>query len=209
MRSKEEAYDYRYFPEPDLVPLAPSEEWLEGVRAGLPVLPADRRVALGEAAGVPPTDAAVGTVVQQGLDDLVTAAIAAGADGRLALNRAANELAHRPAPDAAMFAKVLRMESDGRLTATQAKAVLAELVVSGGDPEAIAAAKGFEALEGDVVAAAVDAAIAQHPDEWERYAGGEAKLAGFFVGKVMAATKGKADGKAVTALLRERLASQG
>ena len=133
------------------------------------------------------------------------AAVAAGADGRLALNRAANELPNRAVPDAGAFAKVLRMEADGRLTATQAKAVLAELVASGGDPEDIAKAKGFEALEGDVVAAAVDAAIAASPGEWERYAGGEAKLAGFFVGKVMAATAGKADGKAVTALLRERL----
>ena len=205
MRSKEEAYDYRYFPEPDLVPLAPSDEWLAEVWAALPVLPADRRVALAEAAGVPPNDPAVGTVVHQRLDDLVVAAIEAGAEGRLALNRAANELAHRAAPDPRSFAKVLRMEGDGRLTATQAKAVLAELVSSGGDPEDIARAKGFEALEGDVVAAAVDAAIAGHPGEWERYAGGEAKLAGFFVGKVMAATSGKADGKAVTALLRERL----
>ena len=205
MRSKEEAYDYRYFPEPDLVPLEPSAEWLAGVRAGLPVLPADRRVALAEAAGVPANDPAVATVVQQGHDGLVVAAIGAGADGRLALNRVANELAHRAAPDPRAFAKVLGMEADGKLTATQAKAVLAELVASGGDPEDIARAKGFEALEGDVVAAVVDAAIAAHPGEWERYAGGETKLAGFFVGKVMAATSGKADGKAVTALLRERL----
>jgi aspartyl-tRNA(Asn)/glutamyl-tRNA(Gln) amidotransferase subunit B len=205
MRSKEEAYDYRYFPEPDLVPLAPSEEWLAGVGAALPALPADRRLRLAQVAGVPATEAAVGTVVSQGLDELVTAAVAAGADGRLALNRAANELAHKPAPATAAFAKVLVMEGEGRLTATQAKAVLAELVAGGGDPEEIAKAKGFEALAGDVVADAVDAAIAAHPGEWERYAGGEAKLAGFFVGKVMAATAGKADGKAVTALLRERL----
>jgi aspartyl-tRNA(Asn)/glutamyl-tRNA(Gln) amidotransferase subunit B len=204
MRSKEEAYDYRYFPEPDLVPLAPSEDWLSGVRAGLPVLPADRRAALADATGVSPTDPAVATVVHQGLDALVTEAVAAGADGRLALNRAANELAHRAVPDAAAFATVLKMEADGKLSATQAKAVLAELVASGGEPEDIARAKGFEALEGDVVAAAVDAAIAANPGEWERYAGGEAKLAGFFVGKVMAATSGKADGKAVTALLRQR-----
>jgi aspartyl-tRNA(Asn)/glutamyl-tRNA(Gln) amidotransferase subunit B len=207
MRSKEEAYDYRYFPEPDLVPLAPSEEWLAGVGAALPALPADRRVALARVAGVAATDAAVGTVVAQGLDELVAAAVGAGADGRLALNRAANELAHKPAPDAAAFAKVLVMEGEGRLTATQAKTVLAELVAGGGDPEEIARARGFEALEGDVVAGAVDAAIAAHPGEWERYAGGETKLAGFFVGKVMAATAGKADGKAVTALLRERLGS--
>jgi aspartyl-tRNA(Asn)/glutamyl-tRNA(Gln) amidotransferase subunit B len=207
MRSKEEAYDYRYFPEPDLVPLAPSEHWLAGVGATLPALPADRRVALAGVAGVAVTEPAVATVVSQGLDELVSAAVGAGADGRLALNRAANELAHKPAPDPVAFAKVLVMEGEGRLTATQAKAVLAELVAGGADPEAIAKAKGFEALEGDVVAAAVDAAIAAHPGEWERYAGGEAKLAGFFVGKVMAATAGKADGKAVTALLRERLAT--
>ncbi len=204
MRSKEEAYDYRYFPEPDLVPLAPSEEWLAGVRSSLPVLPAERRVVVANVAGVAVTDAAVATVVQQGLDALVTAAVGAGADGRLALNRAANELAHKTPPDSASFAQVLRMEADGRLTATQAKVVLAELVAAGGDPEDIAAAKGFEALEDDVVAAAVDAAIAAHPGEWERFAGGEAKLAGFFVGKVMAATAGKADGKAVTALLQSR-----
>ena len=205
MRSKEEAYDYRYFPEPDLVPLAPSEEWLAGVGAALPALPADRRLALAGVAGVAVTEPSVATVVSQGLDELVSAAVGAGADGRLALNRAANELAHKQAPDAAPFAKVLLMEGEGRLTATQAKAVLAELVAAGGDPEDIARRKGFEAMGGDVVAAAVDAAIAAHPAEWERFAGGEAKLAGFFVGKVMAATAGKADGKAVTALLRERV----
>ena len=205
MRSKEEAYDYRYFPEPDLVPLAPSGEWQGQVRSGLPALPAERRAALAGAAGVAASEPAVGVVVSLGLDDLVAAAIDAGADSRLALNRAANELANRNAPDAAAFTKVLRMEGDGRLTATQAKAVLAEVAASGGDPEQIAKAKGFEALAGDVVAEAVDAAIAAHPGEWERYAGGEAKLAGFFVGKVMAATQGKADGKEVTALLRARL----
>jgi aspartyl-tRNA(Asn)/glutamyl-tRNA(Gln) amidotransferase subunit B len=208
MRSKEEAYDYRYFPEPDLVPLAPSEEWLAAVGAALPALPAERRLALAGAAGVPATEPAVATVVAQGLDELVAAAVGAGADGRLALNRAANELAHKPALEAAAFAKVLVMEGDGRLTATQAKAVLAELVAGGGDPEDIVKAKGYEALGGDAVAGAVDAAIAAHPGEWERYAGGEAKLAGFFVGKVMAATAGKADGKAVTALLRERVANR-
>jgi aspartyl-tRNA(Asn)/glutamyl-tRNA(Gln) amidotransferase subunit B len=210
MRSKEEAYDYRYFPEPDLVPLAPSADWQARVRSDLPALPAERRARLVSAAGPASASAgsAVATVVQHGLDELVLAAIEAGADGRLALNRAANELASGAAPDPAAFAKVLQMESAGRLTATQAKAVLAELVVSGGDPEDIASSKGFEALAGDVVAEAVDAAIAAAPEQWERYVGGEAKLAGFFVGKVMAATRGKADGKAVTALLAERAASQ-
>jgi aspartyl-tRNA(Asn)/glutamyl-tRNA(Gln) amidotransferase subunit B len=208
MRSKEEAFDYRYFPEPDLVPLAPSDEWLGDVRAALPQLPAARRARLSAAAGVAVDEPAVATAVQHGLDDLVLAAVEAGADGRLALTRAANELANRTAPDPVAFAAVLRMEAGGRLTATQAKAVLAELAATGGDPEEIARAKGFEALAGDVVAEAVDATIAAHPGEWERYVAGEAKVAGFFVGKVMAATAGKADGRAVTALLRERASAQ-
>jgi aspartyl-tRNA(Asn)/glutamyl-tRNA(Gln) amidotransferase subunit B len=150
------------------------------------------------------TDAAVATAVQHDLDALVVAAVEAGADGRLALNRAANELVNRGVPEPAAFAQVLVMEAGGRLTATQSKAVLAELVASGGDPEAIALAKGFEALDGDVVAEAVDAAIAANPAEWERLAGGEAKLAGFFVGKVMAATNKQANGKDVNALLDQR-----
>ena len=206
MRSKEEAFDYRYFPEPDLVPLAPSDDWQAAVRAALPALPAERRAALAVAAGVAAGDPSLATVVQQGLDDLVVAAVAEGADGRLALNRAANELPNRAVPDARAFAAVLKMEAGGRLTATQAKVVLAELVVSGADPADIAKANGFEALDADVLVAAVDAAITRHPEEWARYAGGDAKLAGFFVGKVMAATKGKADGKSVTAILRERAA---
>jgi aspartyl-tRNA(Asn)/glutamyl-tRNA(Gln) amidotransferase subunit B len=203
MRSKEEAYDYRYFPEPDLVALEPPAAWQAEVGAALPALPAARRARLAEVAGVGAGES-VATVVQQGLDRLVIAAVEAGADGRLALNRAANELVNRPLPDPTAFATVLKMESGGRLTATQAKAVLAELAESGGDPEAIARAKGFEALAGDVVAEAVDQAIVAHPGEWGRFVGGEAKLAGFFVGKVMAATRGKADGKAVTRLLQER-----
>jgi aspartyl-tRNA(Asn)/glutamyl-tRNA(Gln) amidotransferase subunit B len=208
MRSKEEAYDYRYFPEPDLVPLAPPGDWLARVGAALPALPAPRRADLMAAVGSSPSyAAAVATVVQKNLDGLVQAAIGAGADPGLAVNRAANELTGGTTVEPAAFARVLRMEGDGRLTATQAKAVLAEMAASGGDPEAIATAKGFEALDGDVVADALDAAIAAAPGEWARYAGGEVKLAGFFVGKVMAATKGKADGKAVTALLRARAAS--
>src|SRR3954451_16750875 len=118
MRSKEEAYDYRYFPEPDLVPLAPAAAWLGAVGAALPVLPAERRLTLARTAGVDATDPAVGTVVSQGLDDLVVAAVGAGADGRRALNRAANELSHKAVPSVDGFATVLRMEAGGRLTAT-------------------------------------------------------------------------------------------
>ncbi len=211
MRSKEEAYDYRYFPEPDLVPLVPSDEWRDAVRAGLPALPADRRGSLAAAAGVAGDDKAVATVVALGLDELVSAAVAGGADPRLALNRAANEVAaaHVAPADVpvASFTAVLVMEGDGRLTSTQAKQVLAEVLAGGGDPAAIARARGFEALGSDALAGVVDQVVADHPGEWARFREGEARLAGFFVGKVMAATSGKADGKSVTARLRELAAA--
>jgi len=207
LRSKEEAFDYRYFPEPDLVPVAPSPDWVASVRAALPALPAERRVALASRAGVAPAD--VATVVSLGLDELVTSAIDAGADPRLALARAGNEVAadieRAPSLEAAAFARVLAMEGEGRLTATQSKQVLGELLASGGDPEEIARAHGFEAMADDSLAAVVDEMIAAHPAEADRLRRGESKLTGFFVGKVMAITAGKADGKAVTRLLRERL----
>ena len=207
LRSKEEAFDYRYFPEPDLVPVAPSPDWVASVRAALPALPAERRVALASRAGVAPAD--VATVVSLGLDELVTSAIDAGADPRLALARAGNEVAadieRAPSLEAAAFARVLAMEGEGRLTATQSKQVLGELLASGGDPEEIARAHGFEAMADDSLGAVVDEMIAAHPAEADRLRRGESKLTGFFVGKVMAATAGKADGKAVTRLLRERL----
>jgi aspartyl-tRNA(Asn)/glutamyl-tRNA(Gln) amidotransferase subunit B len=207
MRSKEEAFDYRYFPEPDLVPIAPDDDWRDAVAGALPALPAARRAALAAKAGVTPAEAAL--VVDRGLDGLVEAAIEGGADPRLALARAANELAAdldaARALDPAAFTELLRMEADRRLTATQAKAVLAELLASGGDPVEIAKAAGYEALGGDVLLEAVEAAVAAHPAEWARLQGGEQKLMGFFVGKVMAATKGRADGRAVTEALRARL----
>ncbi|HUQ63745.1 MAG TPA: Asp-tRNA(Asn)/Glu-tRNA(Gln) amidotransferase subunit GatB [Acidimicrobiales bacterium] len=205
MRSKEEAFDYRYFPEPDLVPLDPDAEWQAKVKSTLADLPGDRRTRLGALAGMAPADVAV--LVELDLDDLVTKAIDGGADPRLAVNRAANEVAGHVGPlgiDPVSFTTVLQMEADGRLTATQAKQVIAEVLAAGGDPVAIAAERGFEALASDALTAAVDEAIAAHPAEAARLRDGEQKLNGFFVGKVMAATGGKADGKAVIALLRQR-----
>ncbi|HEX2039120.1 MAG TPA: Asp-tRNA(Asn)/Glu-tRNA(Gln) amidotransferase subunit GatB, partial [Acidimicrobiales bacterium] len=207
-RSKEEAYDYRYFPEPDLVPLAPDEQWIDDVRRHLPALPAERRARLAAATGTAPADVAL--VVELDLDTLVLGAVSAGADGRLALNRAANEVAadiehvRNLTPDS--FTRLLKMEADGALTATQSKHVLATLLAEGGDPEAIAEARGFEAMAGDELAATVDAVIGDNPAEWERFKAGDSKVTGFFVGQVMKATGGKADGKAVTALLKERAA---
>ncbi len=212
LRSKEDAYDYRYFLEPDLVPVVPDPEWILAVGDTMGVMPAVRRARLVELLnGTSGPSAAhvdqVATVVDLGLDDLVTAAVAAGVGAGLALARTANEAATDPAaarrlePDA--YVALLTMESSGSLTATQAKAVLSDLLAAGGgDPAAIAAAKGFEAMSDDSLVAAVADAVAAHPDEWERYRQGEEKLAGLLTGAVMKATKGQADGKAVAAELR-------
>jgi len=153
----------------------------------------------------------VSLLVELDLDRLVGYAISLGADPRIAVNRAANEVAAAPeraaALDPAAFAALTRMEADGRLTATQAKAVLAEVIASGGDPQAIADAHGYAPADSGLVEAAVDTAIAEDEAAWARYVGGEDKVAGLFVGKVMKATGGKADGKAVTALLQSKRAA--
>ena len=97
------------------------------------------------------------------------------------------------------------MEASGALSATQAKAVLAALSETpDADPKAIAASLGFEQLSEDTLSTTVDEVISANGDEWARFAGGDDKLAQFFIGKVMAATKGKANGKAVISLLNER-----
>ncbi|MET0150739.1 MAG: Asp-tRNA(Asn)/Glu-tRNA(Gln) amidotransferase subunit GatB [Acidimicrobiales bacterium] len=207
LRSKEEAYDYRYFPEPDLVPLAPDADWVNRVDAALPLLPAARRAALAAAAGVATAD--VATIVDRGHDELAGAAIAAGADARTVLNRVGNDLAgDLGALDAAGLTALVALETGGDLTATQAKAVLAEMVTSGRAPADIAADFGFEAMDAAALESVVDRIITDHPDDWTQFVEGDekarGKLTGFFVGLVMKATKGQADGKAVTALLRQK-----
>ncbi|HUY65697.1 MAG TPA: Asp-tRNA(Asn)/Glu-tRNA(Gln) amidotransferase subunit GatB [Acidimicrobiales bacterium] len=215
LRSKEDAYDYRYFLEPDLVPLVPDAEWIRAVSDTMGPMPSFRRARLVELLGDagPVTESQidqVATVVDLGLDDLVTAAVAGGVGSGLALARTANEAATDAGAarrlDPEPYVALLTMEADGTLTATQAKAVLAELLASGGgDPAAIAAARGFEALSGDSLVATVAGVVAAHPDEWGRYCQGDdndrKKLSGFFIGKVMHASEGKADGKAVAAEL--------
>jgi aspartyl-tRNA(Asn)/glutamyl-tRNA(Gln) amidotransferase subunit B len=210
LRSKEEAEDYRYFPEPDLVPLDPSDEWVSEVDASLPAMPAERRARLAEVAGLAPNEGPVAIAVDRQLDGLAVGAITAGGDAARVLTHVEHNLAIEGAErlDPERLARLVTMETGGELTATQAKTVLAEMVASGDDPAAIAKAKGFEALGADAVGAMVDEAIAANPGEWQRYVDGDdkarGKLTGFFVGQIMKASRGQADGKAVTALLRER-----
>jgi aspartyl-tRNA(Asn)/glutamyl-tRNA(Gln) amidotransferase subunit B len=215
LRSKEDAYDYRYFLEPDLVPLVPDAEWIQAVAETMDPMPAVRRTRLVELLDGGASEAQVdlvATCVDLGLDRLVVTAVAAGVTAGLALARTANEAAKDPEAardlDQEAYAALLTMEADGSLTATQAKAVLAEMLAHGGQPAAIAAAKGFEAMSGDSLVSAVAEAVAAHPDEWGRYRDGDEddrkKLTGFLTGAVMRATRGQADAQAVQAEL-ERL----
>ncbi|MEO5901661.1 MAG: Asp-tRNA(Asn)/Glu-tRNA(Gln) amidotransferase subunit GatB [Ilumatobacteraceae bacterium] len=208
LRSKEDADDYRYFLEPDLVPLAPSAEWIAAVRAALPMLPGARRARLAAATGVAADSEAAMVVVDRRQDDYVLAVGQLGGDLARALVHVKEAFADQgpePAVPAKDLALLTTLETDGKLTATQAKTVLAELVANGGgDAVAIAAAKGFEALDTGALDSLVDQAIAANQDVWAKFVGGEGKAMGALVGAVMKASKGKADGKAVTALLNAR-----
>jgi aspartyl-tRNA(Asn)/glutamyl-tRNA(Gln) amidotransferase subunit B len=210
LRSKEEAEDYRYFPEPDLVPLVPEPAWIERIDAEMPALPAQRRTTLAQAAGLDHTDGGIVIAVERDLDALALAAIERGADAARVLTHVEHNLAVEGAAglDPAHLAELVRMETGGELTATQAKSVLAGMVETGEAPADIAAAKGYEAMDAGALEATVDEVIAAHPDEWETFRTcddkARGKLTGFFMGKVMAATKGQADGKAATALLRQK-----
>jgi aspartyl-tRNA(Asn)/glutamyl-tRNA(Gln) amidotransferase subunit B len=206
MRSKEEAFDYRYFPEPDLVPVEPSDEWIAAAAAAIPALPAARRADVAAAGGGDAGADAVVTVVRLDLDHYAQAVAAAGGDAALAVRRLANEVAadiesiERLTEPA--FVRLVAMETDGSLTTAQARTVLKELLAAGGDPDGVAARLGFEAMGADDLAAVVDRVTGEHPAEWERYRAGEDKLTGFFLGHIKTATDGNADLKAASALLR-------
>ncbi len=207
-RSKEEAEDYRYFPEPDLVPLEPSADDVAAIDASLPVMPAAQRIRLAAAAGISPTEAAL--VVARGSDEFALAAIDAGADPRRVLVHLENNLAGGLGElSSAAFAALVRMEAAGELSATQAKTVLAELVSDGGTPAEVASRLGFEAMASGELEQIVDGLIAAHPDDWATYRAAtedrdRKKLAGFFTGLVMKATKGQADGRIVAEILARR-----
>ena len=208
LRAKEDADDYRYFLEPDLVLLDPEREWVESIRAALPMLPAARRAALAALVGIDKESEAAYVVVERGQDEYVAEVIRAGGEpGRAVVyvQQAFAEEGAQPRVPASDVAALTLLERDGKVTATQAKTILAEIVANGGgDAAAIAKAKGFEALDTSAVEAMVDAAIAAQPDAWAKYCNGEEKAVGALVGAVMKVSQGKADGKVVTAILQAR-----
>lgn len=204
LRSKEEANDYRYFPEPDLVLVEPDPAWIQQVTDSMPELPAQQREKLIDLAGLDMEDAA--TIVTRGMSQLVTAAIEAGADPRRAVTHVIQNLVIDGAEqlDPTHFVELIRLEHAGDLTATQTKQVLSEMVATGLAPSEIAQNLGFESMEAGELETLVDAAIAENSEAWEKFCQGEEKVQGVFVGAVMKASKGQADGKAVTAILNQR-----
>jgi aspartyl-tRNA(Asn)/glutamyl-tRNA(Gln) amidotransferase subunit B len=211
LRTKEDADDYRYFLEPDLVPVDPSPEWIAEVREALPMMPAARRTRLAEIAGVQATSEAVTSIVERGQDDYALAVVDAGGDaGRTVvhLKEAFAELGSATEVPAADLAGLTRLEVAGTITATQAKSVLARMIENGGgNAEAIAAEMGFEAMDTGELESIVDQAIAGQPDAWAKYLAGERKALGAIVGQVMKATKGQADGKLVNEIVERRATS--
>ena len=208
LRAKVDANDYRYFLEPDLVMLAPDAEWVERVRAALPVLPAARRTNLAVLTGAEEDSEAIAVVVERGQDTYIEEVKNSGGDAGRALvwvQQSFAEEGNAPRLPAKDLAALTVLERDGKLTATQAKTVLGDMLeAGGGDPAAIAASKGFEALDNSVIEGFVDEGIAAQPDAWAKYCAGEEKAMGALVGTIMKLSKGKADGKVVTAILQQR-----
>jgi len=208
LRTKEDADDYRYFLEPDLVLLDPDQEWIESVRQSLPMLPAARRDRLAQATGTDKESEAIYVVVERGQDDYLLSVALVGGDAGRALvyvQQSFAEAGPSPRVPAKDLAALTILERDAKVTSTQSKTILAEIVANGGgDPVAIADAKGFHALDTSALAVIVDIAIADQGDAWAKFCAGEEKALGALVGAVMKASQGKADGKAVTALLQDR-----
>jgi aspartyl-tRNA(Asn)/glutamyl-tRNA(Gln) amidotransferase subunit B len=213
LRSKEEAHDYRYFPEPDLVPLAPTEEMLTRAREALPELPLERSARLEGELGVP-AEQAKQFAYNSELGDFFEAALAAdSADARALANWVANDVVAQlgdQAPDQtklepAALAQLVRMVSGGEVAANAAKDVLKVLVQEGGDPATIVAERGLGKAGADELEGIVEQAMAENADAVEKIRGGNDKAIGAIVGAVMKATKGRADGGEVQRIIRERI----
>jgi len=218
-RSKENADDYRYFDDPDLIPLAIPDERIERVRAALPELPAQKRARFESEHGLPAADADTLTA-SRGLADFFEAVARAHGDARVAANWMLRdvlaalkereiEIEELPvAPDA--LARLLRLVDEGRATARSAREVFAAMAERGGDPEAILRERGLEAFQDSgVVEAAVDEVVAECPEEARRFGEGDDKVLNFLMGQVMKRTRGKAEPGAVRELFVAKLRGGG
>jgi aspartyl-tRNA(Asn)/glutamyl-tRNA(Gln) amidotransferase subunit B len=213
LRSKEEAHDYRYFPEPDLVPLAPTAEMLERARSALPELPAARAERFEGELGLPAAAARLLSFRTE-LGDLFEAALAAGdADPRSLANWVTNELPARIGdsdpgdtrlePDG--LATLVVMVEAGEVAHSAAKEVLVEMVERGGEPRAVVEALGLGRADSDELEQIVERAMAEQADAVEKIRAGNEKAIGALVGAVMRETKGRADGGEVQRMIRERI----
>jgi aspartyl-tRNA(Asn)/glutamyl-tRNA(Gln) amidotransferase subunit B len=216
-RSKEEAQDYRYFPEPDLIPVAPSREWVEQLRASLPELPAARWARLQAEWGLPDLDMAA--LRNAGALDLVAETVAAGAPPDAARNWWLGELSRRAneagvelaalAVTPAQVARVTELVASGTLNDKLARQVLDGVLSGEGSPDEIVAARGLAVVSDDgALLAAVDAAIAANPEVADKIKAGKLNAAGALVGAVMRQTGGRADGARVRELILARLAPE-
>ena len=221
LRSKEEAHDYRYFPEPDLVPIAPTAAMLERARDALPELPAARADRLEHELGLP-ADTARYLAFRSELGDFFEATVAAsdsppsrgaGGDARSLANWVTNELSARigdvdPAatkvePDA--LARLVAMVAEKEVSRSAAHEVLDELVESGGDPRTLIEQKGLGRAGAGELDEIVERAIADNGDAVEKIRAGKQQAIGAIVGAVMRETKGRADGGEVQRMIRERI----
>src|SRR5690606_16061512 len=213
-RSKETATDYRYFPEPDLVPLAPDPEWVAQLKAELPEPPREHRRRLQAEWGL--SDLDMQAIVNAGAVPLVEATVAAGASPEAArkwwlgeLSRRANEAGVELAEVGAtpeQVAALQRLVDEGKLNDKLARVVLEGVLAGEGDPAQVMAARGLEIVsDTGALSAAVDEAIAANPEVAAKVRDGKVAAAGVLVGAVMKATRGQADAKAVRELILSRL----
>jgi len=213
-RSKEEATDYRYFPEPDLVPLAPDPSWVERLRAELPELPAVHRARIRNRLGVRAED--MQQMANAGVVDLVATTVEAGAPVTEARNwwlgylaQKANERDIEPADlpiTPAQVARIVELVGAGTLSVGLARQAVDGALDTGEDIDAVVAAKGLRIVsDANALAVAADEAIAANPDIAAKVRSGKVAAVGPLVGAVMKATRGQADAAAVRELLLERL----
>ncbi|WP_424638440.1 Asp-tRNA(Asn)/Glu-tRNA(Gln) amidotransferase subunit GatB [Embleya sp. AB8] len=213
-RIKEEAEDYRYFPEPDLVPVAPSRAWVEELRGTLPELPSLRRARLQAEWGV--NDFEMQSMVNAGVLDVILATIDAGADADAArkwwlgeLSRRANERGVEVATlpiTAAQVARVSALVKSGELNDKLARQVIDGVLAGEGEPDAVVEARGLKVVSDDsALGAAVDEAIAANAGIADKIRGGKVQAVGALVGAVMKTTRGQADAARVRELILERL----